>query len=77
VTAPGAPPILVVGSTGDPATPYANAVSVADQLESGVLVTLEGSAHTAYRNGGSACVDAAVDGYLLEGTAPAAGLTCS
>ena len=48
ITAPGAPPILVVGNTGDPATPYDNAVDVADQLSSGVLVTADIDGHTAY-----------------------------
>ncbi|MGH8823639.1 MAG: alpha/beta hydrolase [Jiangellaceae bacterium] len=75
VTAPGAGPIVVVGTTGDPATPYEWAESLARQLESGVLVSYEGSVHTAYREG-SECVDEAVDTYLLEGTAPDDGLRC-
>ena len=73
-SAPGAPPIVVVGSTGDPATPYAWAVALAKQLESGVLVTRQGDGHTGYEF--SACVKAAVDTYLLDLTAPKAGLTC-
>ena len=48
VSAPGAPPIVVVGSTGDPATPYAWSVALAKELESGVLVTREGEGHTGY-----------------------------
>jgi pimeloyl-ACP methyl ester carboxylesterase len=75
VRAPGAPPILVVGTTGDPATPYAWAQGLAEQLDSGVLLTYDGTPHTAYRKG-SACVDGAVDAYLLDGTVPAAGTTC-
>ena len=73
-SAPGAPPIVVVGSTGDPATPYAWAVALSKQLESAVLVTRQGDGHTGYEF--SACVKAAVDTYLLDLTAPNAGLTC-
>jgi pimeloyl-ACP methyl ester carboxylesterase len=76
VPAPGAPPVLVVGTTGDPATPYEWAVSLAAQLESGVLLTYDGTPHTAYRKG-NACVDSAVDGFFIEGTVPEEGLRCS
>jgi pimeloyl-ACP methyl ester carboxylesterase len=75
VTAPGAAPILVVGTTGDMATPYEWAQSLAAQLESGVLVTYEGGSHTAYRKG-SDCIDDAVDDYLIDGTVPEDGLRC-
>ena len=75
IAAVGAAPILVVGTTGDPATPYAWSVSLAEQLESGVLVTNVGEGHTGY-NKGNACVDDAVEAYLIEGTVPAADL-CS
>jgi pimeloyl-ACP methyl ester carboxylesterase len=74
VSAPTAPPILLVGSTGDPATPYAWAVSVSHQLTSSVLVTRVGEGHTGYR--ASSCVGEAVDAYLLALTVPAPGLTC-
>ena len=77
VTAEGAPPILVVGTSGDPATPYAEAVALADQLESGVLLTFEGSQHTAYRSAENECVDRAVDAYLLDGTVPEEGTRCA
>ena len=73
-SAPGAPPIVVVGSTGDPATPYPWAVALSRQLESAVLVTRQGDGHTGYEF--SACVKDAVDTYLLDLTAPNAGLTC-
>ena len=76
VPAPEAPPILVVGTTGDPATPYEWAESLAEQLDTGVLVTYEGTPHTAYRKGND-CVDSAVDDFFIEGTAPEDGLTCS
>ena len=70
----GAPPVVVVGSTGDPATPYAWAKSLAKQLESAVLVTRKGDGHTGYSF--SKCVQKAVDAYLLELTAPKDGLVC-
>jgi pimeloyl-ACP methyl ester carboxylesterase len=75
VTASGAAPILVLGTTNDPATPYEWAVSVASQLESGILVTMQGEGHTAF-NKGNACVDATVEQYLIEGVVPAADVMC-
>ncbi|WP_292830976.1 alpha/beta hydrolase [Microbacterium sp.] len=75
ITADGAAPIVVVGTTNDPATPYAWAVSLAAQLSSGVLITREGEGHTGY-NKGNACVDAAVEAYLVAGSVPAADVTC-
>ena len=75
ITASGAAPILVVGTTGDPATPYAWSESLADQLESGQLMTWKGNGHTAYGRSND-CVKKAVDTYLLNGTMPAKGLTC-
>jgi len=75
VRAEGAGPILVVGTTRDPATPYAWAQSTARELSSGHLLTYDGDGHTAYRLG-SACVDAAVDTYLLAGTPPEDGARC-
>lgn len=70
----GAPPIVVVGSTGDPATPYAWSQALASQLESGLLVTRKGDGHTAYFF--SSCVRKAVDAYLLDLKPPKDGLTC-
>lgn len=75
VDASGAPPIVVVGTTRDPATPYAWAEALADQLEPGVLVTRDGDGHTGY-NAGNACVDEAIESYLLDGTVPDDGLRC-
>ncbi len=73
--AEGAAPILVIGTTNDPATPYAWSESLADLLSSGVLLTYEGEGHTAYgRSNG--CVTDAVDAYLLTGEAPADGTRC-
>ena len=75
VTAPGSPPVVVIGTTGDPATPYAWSVALADQLEKGVLVTYRGDGHTVYRTGSSACVRRTVDQYLVTAQAPAP-VTC-
>lgn len=75
VTGAGADPILVVGTTGDPATPYRWAESLADQLESGTLVTYEGEGHTAY--GKSSCINKVVDDYLLTGAVPDGDPRCS
>ncbi|HEX4814737.1 MAG TPA: alpha/beta hydrolase [Nonomuraea sp.] len=75
VDATGSAPILVVGGKGDPATPYAWATALTEQLRTGVLVTYEGEGHGAYLSG-SGCVTSTVDAYLLEGKVPAAGTTC-
>ena len=75
ITASGAAPILVVGTTGDPATPYAWSEALAEQLESGQLLTWKGNGHTAYGRSND-CVKNAVDTYLLNGTMPDKGLTC-
>ena len=75
IHAKGAAPILVVGTTGDPATPYAWAQALAEQLESGQLLTWEGDGHTAYGSSGP-CIHDAVDAYLTSGTVPEPGLTC-
>ncbi|GAB3616201.1 alpha/beta hydrolase [Okibacterium endophyticum] len=75
IHAEGAAPILVIGTTNDPATPYVWAESLAEQLDSGVLVTYEGEGHTAY-NKGSTCVNDTVDEYLIEGTVPSSDPEC-
>ncbi|MEU5280323.1 alpha/beta hydrolase [Streptomyces asoensis] len=76
IEAKGAAPIVVVGTTRDPATPYRWARSLARQLSSGRLLTYDGDGHTAYGRG-SACIDAAIDAYLLRGTPPAKGKRCT
>jgi hypothetical protein len=65
----------VVGTTNDPATPYAWAVNVAKELDHGVLLTHDGDDHVAYFH--SACVRADVQAYLIDGTTPPAGAVCS
>lgn len=74
VTGAGAAPVLVVGTTGDPATPYSWAQSLAEQLESATLVTYEGEGHTAYGN--DPCINGIIDDYLVDGTVPASPPTC-
>ncbi|OKK02767.1 proteinase [Streptomyces sp. CB03234] len=75
IHADGAPPILVVGTTRDPATPYKWAESLAAQLSSGRLLTYEGDGHTAYGRG-SDCIDTAINTFLLDGTVPPSGKRC-
>ncbi|WP_304453214.1 alpha/beta hydrolase [Nocardiopsis sp. YSL2] len=76
LTAAGADPIMVVGTTRDSATPYAWAEALANQLEPGFLVTRDGDGHTGYRMG-DACVDAMVDDYLIDLTVPEDGMACA
>ena len=75
VADPGAPPILVVGTTGDPVTPYRWAVSLTNELSGGVLLTWRGQSHVAYFY--SPCVRSAVEAYLVAGALPAAGTVCT
>ena len=75
VRAPGAAPILVIGTTHDPATPMAWARSLARQLDSGVLLTRVGDGHTAIGSG-SRCVSRAVAAYLVNGVLPEPGTVC-
>ncbi|SNV19175.1 Tripeptidyl aminopeptidase precursor [Dermatophilus congolensis] len=75
VSAQGSGPIVVIGTTRDPATPYEWAKRLHDQLSNSRLISHEGDGHTAYKTG-SSCVDQAVDGYLMNGTPPKDGLSC-
>ena len=77
IDASGADPIVVIGTTRDPATPYENAGELAEQLGDGVgvLLTREGDGHTAYTSGNE-CISDAVDTYLVTGKAPKDGKTC-
>lgn len=70
-----APPILLVGGTNDPATPYVDAQSVNRQISGSILLTRQGNGHTSY--GSSACSHAAEDAYLIDLTLPAVGTVCS
>jgi hypothetical protein len=70
----GSAPIVVVGNSGDPVTPLPGAVAMAEDLESGVLVTWQGQGHTSYPR--TPCVTDAVNAYLIDLVAPQDGLTC-
>lgn len=72
VRAHGSPPIVVVGTTRDPATPYALARRLAGQLENGVLLTHDGDGHTAYK-ASSSCLDRQIDRYVITARAPRPG----
>ncbi|WP_330242096.1 alpha/beta hydrolase [Streptomyces sp. NBC_00525] len=76
VDAGGAAPVLVVGGTGDPTTPYAGARHMARDLGKGVgvLLTAEEEGHGTYP--GNRCVVEAVDRYLRTGRTPAPGTVC-
>jgi pimeloyl-ACP methyl ester carboxylesterase len=75
IRAAGAPPVLVVGTLRDPATPYRWAQALAGDLASGVLLGWNGVGHTAYGDG-SACVDTTVNDYLIHLTVPRPGTIC-
>ncbi len=71
----GAPPILVVGTTRDPATPFRWAQALSHDLASGVLLGWNGDGHTAYMVN-SSCIDSAVDKYLISLVPPRNGTIC-
>ena len=75
-TAKGAPPIVVVGTTNDPATPFKWAQALADQLESGHLIMTEARVTPRYGRGND-CIDNAVDDYLVTLKVPPDGLAAS
>ena len=75
VHAPGSDPIVVVGTTRDPATIYEWSKRLRDQLDNAVLVSFEGDGHTAYGRSND-CVDGAIDAYYVQGRVPKDGLTC-
>lgn len=67
--------LLVVGTTHDPATPYAWSEALVAELGNARLLTHDGWGHTAYVSGDS-CIKDAVDNYLVSGTVPEQGATC-
>ncbi len=75
LTGEGAPPVLIISTTGDPATPYEWGVALSEQLQSAQLITYNGEGHTAY-NGGVDCVDGAVDAYFINGVVPSGDPNC-
>jgi hypothetical protein len=74
VTGKGAGPIIVIGTTGDPATPLASTRKMAAALEKGILLIVEANQHTGY--GTNDCINTAVDSYLINLTAPVSETTC-
>jgi pimeloyl-ACP methyl ester carboxylesterase len=76
VSAPGVPPVLIVGGTRDPATPLSSAVALSGQLSGSVLLTRDADGHTSFL-AGSPCVDDAVTEYLVSLKLPAQGTVCS
>lgn len=74
-TSTTASPVVVIGTTRDPATPYAWSRALASQLPTATLVTFVGDGHTAY-GADSPCLQQAIDDYFIEGTTPPAGLRC-
>ncbi len=75
ISAEGSGPIVVVGTTRDPATIYEWSVRLRKQLANGVLISYDGDGHTAYRRSNS-CVDDAIDNYYVSGQVPKDGLKC-
>jgi len=74
----GAPPLLVVGNTGDPNTPHQAAVQLAEAIGSARLVTWDGWGHTWLLNGSNdACMQRLVSAYVVHLSLPPAGITCS
>lgn len=69
-------PILIVGTTRDPATPYSWALDLHNTILNSRLISLDGDGHTGYGHG-SSCVDSAVDHYFLTGVPPAHDLACT
>jgi pimeloyl-ACP methyl ester carboxylesterase len=69
-------PVLVIGTSNDPATPYQWAVKLASLLTNSVLISVSGEGHTGY-NRDTPCVDQAVEKYLISGVIPAQNLACS
>ncbi len=75
ISAKGSGPIVVVGTTRDPATPYEGSVKLRQELANAVLITYDGDGHTAYTRS-NACVDDPIDAYFVDGTTPQDGLRC-
>jgi pimeloyl-ACP methyl ester carboxylesterase len=72
----GTAPILVIGTTNDPATPYVGAEALVKRIQGSDLLTFESTEHTAFGRGISTCIDDAVTAYLVDGTVPPSGTRC-
>ncbi len=75
ITAAGSGPIVIVGTTRDPATIYEWSVRLRGELANSVLLTFDGDGHTAYTRSNS-CIDRPIDDYYVKGTVPTDGLKC-
>ncbi|HEV3227372.1 MAG TPA: alpha/beta hydrolase [Acidimicrobiales bacterium] len=75
ITAPDSPPMLVIGTTGDAATPYQQAVAVAKTLAHGRLLTFQSEGHSSYA--ASSCTSDAEGAYFVDLTLPPEGTTCT
>ncbi|HEX5586383.1 MAG TPA: alpha/beta hydrolase, partial [Acidimicrobiia bacterium] len=73
----GTPPVLVVATTGDPATPYSGVSGVTARIAGAGLLTFESTDHTAFGTGRSDCVDAAVTTYLVDAALPPPDTHCT
>jgi hypothetical protein len=69
-------PILVIGTTGDPATPYEGAEAMVARIAGSTLLTFDSTEHTAFGRGISTCIDDTVVAYLFEGVVPGPGSRC-
>lgn len=76
IDASGLPTLVVISTTGDPATPYQAGVDLARQLNA-ALITVEGDRHTGYLSAGIDCLDTATTDYLVSLIVPPDGLTCA
>jgi pimeloyl-ACP methyl ester carboxylesterase len=74
VTGVGAGPVVVVGTTGDPVTPFESSRGMAAALEGGVFITADADKHTGYQS--SSCIDDAIESYLIQLRVPKDGLVC-
>jgi hypothetical protein len=74
ITGDGAGPIVVIGTTGDPATPFESTRAMAETLEDGRFVIVEADQHTGY--GVNRCVVEVVNRYLIDLDPPADGTEC-
>jgi pimeloyl-ACP methyl ester carboxylesterase len=74
ITKADTPPLLLVGTKGDPATPYANTAAMAQALGNGLVLTWDGDGHTAFPK--TDCITKAVSRYLVDLLTPAVGTTC-
>ena len=67
-------PVMIVGTTGDPATPYEQAVALSSLMKGSYLLTFQGEGHTAY--GSNACIGQVVDDYLAGNEIAQEALYC-